>query len=1461
MDHKATLLLAIAAVLGYASGFESLIPDNKELVYHYHATIKAGTHVPAYYSSAMVLDGKLHVQNDRNSTFMQFSDLKYKMHNGKYNDWHEFEATELPLPAELAELYKTFQVVHDASGIAVGLATECEQEFVINFQKALGSVMQLDMQHLKLDSEKSYAFQSEEYGLHGKTKQFYNVIPRKDFVRVEKMLETDSSRYMHEALTSNVIPQMCDVKYSEPLTADSQRVYNIIKKDGEHVMDKIEATGGIYYHPLEGESEAYHVFSNVSLHLLTVEPIKTKLDCGFKNFQHGFNYQTANIEDVVGGPLPDITNGRRSWKQEDLVEKVYKMLTEASQYLRHHHIDDKPVNHEHGQLVNRIVRLMMHMDSTSFKKMHEKLLTSISEEDKFKEVLQIYYNIVPLVGTAGAMHHIKELVKARQVKENVAIEMLEKMGLSVKVPNKKLVDDMEDLMNLGDDCTLNTRKAALYCFANIVQKATYKEVRHNQNSHIMRSQESCKHSLPEPRWNTAQFPSTKHYLKYVNEIMKRLKATEDYNLRIHYMQVLGNMRMDSVVEHLIPAVKGEMFEDEYLRLVAANAIMPMISRNPDLLFEVFLPIMSDTHLGMPLRIYAYYIIMESRPNLSRLINIYWQLQNERRNDLYQFHYNYLQKMSQTTDPCSEFFAMRLNQILRYTEKPQFFGITGYNVMDYNNKLYNAGFKMDLVSIVSENTIFHKFSTEYHFDRATVGDYEVMVRIEGLEKHLADSLKIEIHNPTGSLFKIDEFMKVIKDIQNNKDFHLNIVLSKNNQFVMDYNYNCDNIKDISKFFSMWADEQTNLVKRLINIDYMISTTIFMTSDIGFPIVFQKYIPSVKYFDFEITKENANKLIAFHVESTMKVWTYSRRGLSFYNPIADVWQGVNKYYALDVAFPTRFDLVFNPQQRSLKLSWKRFDKAEDNIIGLKSHVQSIVFVKDDFETKLLQKCSPKNQNFEVVGLHIDDSKVLKKVDDVNTGYKTIVQTFDSDRHMENLQFINANNLLDLMEFNHETIVGHSISIFKHWLEIMLLQPRPVKNGLLYKLEPSLEFPYTQNDLTIRLNSEFKQCDTVLRPGAKYNWRATYVLKNKEKAVRTWDMTLVSEANTGQTWRGLKMQISRLIPGQNNFMICLDGSKKWKNDKVELSLDVATSHSEETKCSDSDVILKITGVGEKSEEQKSGKHQYKLCEERLWADVEDLQSMECYEAYTSLRKYTFNVKTHNIPSEYLSGFLAKIHNNYYKPLVEFERPSKVIEKGTTEVILEFPMGSTDSYITVHNDKFDINMLVPKQWHLWNMIMRPDNTEGSRLLKSMYRLGMTHICLIDESSHENEHDEYVKYEMPTEWTMYIGDEETSCHHGVFTKRIEGTDNIAVKVLHNSHVFEVYPKDGHYVFNIDGKEVSDTQYSCEWVYYLWAKESNVVNIMTSHYEFNMFYDGRHLEIVMPKFNTKFYGKCFDKSH
>lgn len=179
-------------------------------------------------------------------------------------------------------------------------------------------------------------------------------------------------------------------------------------------------------------------------------------------------------------------------------------------------------------------------------------------------------------------------------------------------------------------------------------------------------------------------------------------------------------------------------------------------------------------------------------------------------------------------------------------------------------------------------------------------------------------------------------------------------------------------------------------------------------------------------------------------------------------------------------------------------------------------------------------------------------------LNTGRHYHVVVFDSNQHASNGSFHHRLHLL-LNPFtkscdNLWDYVKLSVFNVHKWLEH---SAHPGHYGLYVRVEPSTEYHANHLDLAVRWDHEIHH-NYLYEPAQKLNTRATYSVKNHEKSLKIWDATMVLDLNHGHTVNNLKAHFTRIIPGQKDYKVCVEGGKKWTAEGVSGHLNVAMSQS---------------------------------------------------------------------------------------------------------------------------------------------------------------------------------------------------------------------------------------------------------------------------------------------------------------
>lgn len=937
---KATIVFvfAVLALFTVASAFQVLVPDGKELIYEYKAYVKAATHIPASFSSDFILKGKLHVQREANNVLARLTDVTYMMHNGR-SDMDESMLKEVAVGQELGDLLKVFKIGYDETGKVTGIATEDgEKEYSRNIKRAIASIMQMDVKKVALNSVKSHAFVDEELSIYGKIKTFYDVLPRGEVLIVQKMHELMNTRCLYKHMATNLFPDYCEARYEDPLSYDSQREYEIVKRDGQQVIRRMESNGGTYLHIFQAQSDAFYIYVNQTWNLLQItaaQPLKLTKE----HHETDLSYYLGDVHAQTGA-IPDLTNGRRTIDMQKLISEVQTMMQEILDYMIENHLHTKQPNIEHGQLINRIERAMMHLDMPSLETIYNALVAKTDENGKNQ--LAVMHQLLPLIGSRASMMMIKNLIEQKKVKPQVAIEMLQQMPLNVKAPTMKLLTEMEPMMKWNEDIIWSIRKTAILAFSTLIFKTKMSE----NLSH--RGEDHAEGNVQEK------------FEPFVMEFINRLKASQKYDQQMLYLEALFNTRLESVLKHLEPAVKGEWWDNRHLRALSMWAVYPSAAANPDKMYELFWPILADNTLHTELRVIAYYIIMESRPTLARMINISWLMNSEKNHELYQFYYRYLQAMSRTTEPCRAHFKLNIKQILKYTHTPNMYGLTGYYQMDYQDIQYKFGGVLRGMVIQSDKQLVMNYGLSYQVMNMVVNHFTIVVKITGLKG--LDLLKM---TTTGNkMFSFDDLMATT--LGKSPEVHLEIVLLKQDQIYASCYYDGTNIEELHQMLGAYSHYKTTNQKKHLKMEFHMYNKVMIPNDMGFTVTRDIMMPVVQYSEVNFVKSVVNHIDNVHLETRETLWANSRYGLSMYNPIVDVWQGVGRYRTFDVVLPLNIDFSFNQPQQTLKIAFKRHPAGKEtkDYIGFRSHVTTLVFVKDDLHHDVLAKSCPKAQEFVIV-----------------------------------------------------------------------------------------------------------------------------------------------------------------------------------------------------------------------------------------------------------------------------------------------------------------------------------------------------------------------------------------------------------------------------------------------------------------------------------------------------------------
>lgn len=916
---------ALICTFSLGEALTPFIPSEKELIYDYQANINVGTYKPANFESQFVLHGKLHLQNqndNQNTLLMKFSDLKFKLYNGEINLYNERKSNFLPLPKQAENLLKTFQVGYNEVGKVKYIATQLDDlKFSTDLKKGIASILQIDDKQIKRDANSPYAFRSNENSIYGNVVTKYNILPNANEMIVQKMIDVQSSKNWISYFGITNHDRYENYATRQPFSVDAHREYHLVKEEQGYVLNEIKAQGGFYTHMMKGVSESQYMLVSQRMVLLEMIPIKDKLIISDETAKDDLQYKLhLNENDET---LIDLSSGRNELSNEQFESLVLDILREGVNCTKFNHLTPQSPDIKAGQTINRLHRIMAMLDLKSLEKLFVTLGKKLDEYEE--EMFLLYQEMLPLIGTRSSIVFLRNLIKQKKVRDDVAINMLMHMPFHLRMPSKKLLREVEDLMNL-ENVSTKVHEKAILSFATLVHKIFS---HHLMQDNLVKSEDN--EDLLE---------------KYILNYMERLKSAEDYSQQYLYIHGLYNIKIGNVVKYLEPYVRGEVTTNRHLRYLAMCASYSEVIKHPQQVYEVYWPIFADSSLHLELRAAAYLIIMTSKPGRAKMYDIYSVLDKDPCPELYNMHYVYLKSMVKSQEGNEDHVIA--NEILNFMRIPYKGATSGSYLADYTDSKFGFG-AVNRYTLLSTNT-----SKAYFIDLSTDNyNYPVInsgfwLKIDGVDTTM-------INEDTTDLSALEKLAKLLMAIKDQKNLHIEYAILRNDK-VYDLQY--INHAKIDKLISNMKE---TLVLRPTYVLYNLLVQQIIPNDMGLPSVFEFAIPSVLNFNMIVTSERNSDVLIQQVNYRFRSASHSVYGIAFYNPVSDIWQGINRYQISEAI--ASLSMKISVKQNKIKVTYR---KQNDNTIdkySTRNYATSLTYVYKDVHNDL-QKSNEKCDHFAKV-----------------------------------------------------------------------------------------------------------------------------------------------------------------------------------------------------------------------------------------------------------------------------------------------------------------------------------------------------------------------------------------------------------------------------------------------------------------------------------------------------------------
>ncbi|XP_076176627.1 uncharacterized protein LOC143151413 isoform X2 [Ptiloglossa arizonensis] len=1206
----------------------SIFESRKEYTYSYNALSSSGVLLPSGASSSWGFHGKLVIQAEQNAVVMQLKSVKITTWNGNIQEKGEVHDTI----DDITELLKPFQIIY-RNGLVENFSTEAASPWSTNIKRSIAGILQLDLSNL----EKEAAFHSVERNHYGQCTIEYIANPEGENELVVRKFLDPRTCIGHSHYTWSNLPKMlCSNGDQNPILKSSERLYKVKVKGSFNEILFVNASGGIYVQPFQSFGEAQFHFTRQVFKLISVRDIINKIstkDLYPKVLQHEL-------------PELDLTQGRGTPDKSTIFKSIGTLLDRLSQRLENPGLDTETDN-LHNTTISVLLYYLGMLDVTDLRIAYTKISgTSYKEET----IRNMFLEALPQVGTKEAALFILELIQDKKVSDICAIQLLTQLPFHVRKPDVQLLVNLQTFLNLSEKICAEVQNTAILTYGTLIYK-------------------TCLLYCPYEMLND-----------YVRLYLDKFTESQEYEKKMIWLQGLANIQLGRVVEFLEPIASGNNAESRHFRVLAAWASLPTAPLRPDVIYPVYWPILINRTEYLEMRVAALTLLIVSSPTPSRLISLYWYMQSEPNQHLYNYFYTTLKSMEHTTYPCYVnigAIAAQFTRVLHRSPNHQYL-ITGNYVFDYQDKYRKFGAMIG--GIVIANPLTNMPEVLY----VTVNNYGSGININHVSLYIkAEGLPQLLPTYLDSPTQVKDILKQFKlDQKQNGPIHLEVIARIQEKTVLCLHLNESNIiagfKCLSslpnKIYHIYQNVEFHVNQQRIDVPLTLESV--QVTDLGANV--KLAVTTTSLFSMRGNFTHVSNGRSNHV--ILRTSIHGSQTIENYNPLINVWHTAERAHSMHGYLP--INITIGLEDRPF-ISYNT--PGEHLKMGLTFHARTSTNIKGaNFEKLKLDKVCPNCTQLYVVAkspTYKPYDTDLFQIDLAELGGQICIKLFDCENAISREKLIR--DVFSSHQANYPIwpILQFALTA-RHFLDYYTYIPPKGSCGLAAyistidteRTQVRLEYIKGPNHHMLSLTRSNTESSQILQ---QWNLAALY-------EITSW----ISDT--------LKIKATKIIPGQQILKFCLEVEKEipWEWDffntkpsdsaKIVLNAVWGLSNTAKGKCSGSSITLNL--LGEISEDQlnevKRAKWPYEECREQSKGRRFTPFSDACFEAsreLSTLRKYKIIAQYENIPSNLMR--LAWKFRAFY----DFIGGNSSTNSPSNEFIVTatFPKESDTGELSLNDDK----------------------------------------------------------------------------------------------------------------------------------------------------------------------------------
>ncbi|XP_064476439.1 uncharacterized protein LOC135390609 [Ornithodoros turicata] len=419
--------------------------------------------------------------------------------------------------------------------------------------------------------------------------------------------------------------------------------------------------------------------------------------------------------------------------------------------------DDLSVKGETGELVVQLVDAV-----STLKEEHlDVLYRTVVNKERIPEVSDKHYverkvllDVVSLAGTDSAAKFLLKLVAQNKLTLLEALHVLGALQGSLVDPSPEVLDKLQALLSVP----AVKKSRVLYStvavtFAEVVKK-------HCVEHPVIVPLHATEETLPELGVGPSKVPKCSKvlYEKYVKYVKSELAQAQDYATKVILIQTLARLNHPLALEALVPYVTGlepscgltigketPTEACQYLRQVAVYALHHSLKGHA----LSVQPIVQDLYFNLTedyeLRLAAFNVFLATEPTEGQLTRVLLTLPHEENNQVASYVYSALLTIANSTLPCQQKTAVRVQQLLSALTEPLVYGIqySKYKIYTQYTLPDNFGVKLQHEYVLSNVSLVPRAlyaGATFSKGPYVSSLYDVAVVSKGLQK-LNDLVKV------------------------------------------------------------------------------------------------------------------------------------------------------------------------------------------------------------------------------------------------------------------------------------------------------------------------------------------------------------------------------------------------------------------------------------------------------------------------------------------------------------------------------------------------------------------------------------------------------------------------------------------------------------------------------------------------------------------------------------------------